>query len=587
MTNFCNNLGSLMKPAVNFVSSWRNGLKAEKFKLHHENPEVFILCQWQRKCGISPIYIIYRVLLAVTFFGILISSLCETGKNEAKSNNNEEKYYITTPGDVEVVSTETVIVIKGNNNLTDEPTIDVGPVFVYKWPIYLTNWGITVCTAQAILGAVLVIQKKLSENKPDGEMKKSMSLAYKCYWILYTTASVTALVITVLYWGLVYNSTAGPPSAVGILVHGINSILMLLDITLVAHPLPLQHFYFPVLLAFIYSIFTIIYYLAGGTSRNGSHKIYPQLDWNKPFSLALPTAFGALILVLMVHSLLYGYSELRSYIGRRLKTPKHFYIGEGNDNRGVDVKCSQMSFPSPVSHGAKNVGTVSKANLCHCSHIANSALLTAGPPSAVGILVHGINSILMLLDITLVAHPLPLQHFYFPVLLAFIYSIFTIIYYLAGGTSRNGSHKIYPQLDWNKPFSLALPTAFGALILVLMVHSLLYGYSELRSYIGRRLKTPKHFYIGEGNDNRGVDVKFKNRVPIRGYGFATVLIVTDQKCGPKSFAKSFRPVYSPDKLAIQEKKSNHQKENPCKIHRFKVCMLLSTDGNVKYRSLGS
>lgn len=325
-----------MKPKVSLVGKWRSGIQAKAFTLNHDNPEVFVQCQWQKGFGISLPYLIYRIVLAATFFGILVSSLCETAKTGSKISNGNIKYDITTSGETEVSSTETILVLDKDNN-TEEFKVDVGLTFFLKWPIYLTNWGIAICTAQAIIGAIIVLQRKIAEKNLNMEEKNKMPFSYKCYWVTHTIACVMAPAITILYWSLVYKPAKGPPSAVGVLVHAINSILMLIDLILVTHPHRIQHFYFPISIAFVYSIFSVIYFLVGGTGRNGTHKIYPQLDWKKPFTQTLPIVAGAIVLVVILHSLIYGFSELRSYVGRKLKTPRRFFISEGEDNRGASL----------------------------------------------------------------------------------------------------------------------------------------------------------------------------------------------------------------------------------------------------------
>lgn len=52
-----------------------------------------------------------------------------------------------------------------------------------------------------------------------------------------------------------------------IFVHGINSVLMMADLFVVAHPVRLLHCYWPFSFAMFYIVFNIIYYLAGGTDK--------------------------------------------------------------------------------------------------------------------------------------------------------------------------------------------------------------------------------------------------------------------------------------------------------------------------------
>lgn len=58
-----------------------------------------------------------------------------------------------------------------------------------------------------------------------------------------------------------------PLDGMNVIVHVINSVLMLLDIWIVAHPVRLLHFYMPVTFGICYVFFSIIYFAAGGTNK--------------------------------------------------------------------------------------------------------------------------------------------------------------------------------------------------------------------------------------------------------------------------------------------------------------------------------
>lgn len=52
-----------------------------------------------------------------------------------------------------------------------------------------------------------------------------------------------------------------------LIVHAFNSIVMFIDLCIVAHPIRLLHCYWTILLGTCYVIFSVVYYLAGGTSQ--------------------------------------------------------------------------------------------------------------------------------------------------------------------------------------------------------------------------------------------------------------------------------------------------------------------------------
>lgn len=53
-----------------------------------------------------------------------------------------------------------------------------------------------------------------------------------------------------------------------IMVHVLNSVIMLIDLAIVGHPIRLSHVYFTTGIGLAYAVFTGIYFLAGGTNRS-------------------------------------------------------------------------------------------------------------------------------------------------------------------------------------------------------------------------------------------------------------------------------------------------------------------------------
>jgi hypothetical protein len=89
-------------------------------------------------------------------------------------------------------------------------------------------------------------------------------------------------------------------SALNLLMHAFNSICMVLDVIMVAHPFRLIHFCWSLLFIFTYFCFSVIYHLAGGTGKNNTPYIYPALDWSKVES-TIPIAILGVLAVIVSH----------------------------------------------------------------------------------------------------------------------------------------------------------------------------------------------------------------------------------------------------------------------------------------------
>jgi len=100
-------------------------------------------------------------------------------------------------------------------------------------------------------------------------------------WILGATVPVSSLLVVLLFWLLVYEG--GTVEAITVVMHGGNLVLVVVDILLNRQPFYLQYFYIPMVFSATYALFTLIYYLAGGTFEDGvSRYIYSAIDWSDP-----------------------------------------------------------------------------------------------------------------------------------------------------------------------------------------------------------------------------------------------------------------------------------------------------------------
>lgn len=74
-----------------------------------------------------------------------------------------------------------------------------------KWMIYLTNWGYTICTLQALISVIMLVSTLLTEHKEGRHAHdKLTTLTYKVYWAVNVVATDVAFGITILFWSLIY-----------------------------------------------------------------------------------------------------------------------------------------------------------------------------------------------------------------------------------------------------------------------------------------------------------------------------------------------------------------------------------------------
>ncbi|KAI8438784.1 hypothetical protein MSG28_011168, partial [Choristoneura fumiferana] len=112
-----------------------------------------------------------------------------------------------------------------------------------KWFIYFTNWGFVVIALQCGL-ALAVVHRYRAER--------------------------------------IFNLQLHEINALNLLVHGGNSVVMVVELAVTSHPVRAAHALYAASAGLAYGLFSALYWAAGGTDRLGLAYIYPTLDWNKP-----------------------------------------------------------------------------------------------------------------------------------------------------------------------------------------------------------------------------------------------------------------------------------------------------------------
>ncbi|XP_044266020.1 protein rolling stone-like [Tribolium madens] len=254
------------------TETWRKCCSLKQLSLEHEEPILFVVSQWQKEQKPSVMYLVYRWIIGVFFFTTFLISVC---------------------------------VVK-------HPDADLS--FKAKWLIYLTNWGYTICTLQSLISAMALSICVLALRLRKYLNLQSITLKfYKLYWMLNVIATDTALEITILYWSLIYDDKVISFNAMNFFLHANNSVLMMIDLFVVAYPTRLLHCCYSVVFGICYIVFSVIFYAAGGISRKGNVYIYKILDWRKPLTTTV-ICLAALALVVVIHVTCWGLHKFRIWM---------------------------------------------------------------------------------------------------------------------------------------------------------------------------------------------------------------------------------------------------------------------------------
>ncbi|XP_014356496.2 protein rolling stone isoform X1 [Papilio machaon] len=261
--------------------------------LEHSPPHQFACCQWQTGHKPSMYYLTYRWLVFLTVTSIAVASFaCQRLPRLYKGPKVELNYF--------------------------------------KWFIYFTNWGYLLIALQAALALAVVHryrnEKSLNISCDDDEIqmprRQKTPVLCRLYWLAHTVATDLAFVITLVYWTLVHDPRIHEVNALNLLVHGGNSLVMLVELALTAHPVRAAHALYGAGAGLAYGLFSALYWALGGTDRLGLPAIYPTLDWNKPGS-----AFGFVALCAVVMMFAHGVATclaaVRARAAARLRPAAH------------------------------------------------------------------------------------------------------------------------------------------------------------------------------------------------------------------------------------------------------------------------
>ncbi|GFR95891.1 protein rolling stone-like [Elysia marginata] len=139
---------------------------------------------------------------------------------------------------------------------------------------------------------------------------------YLCLvWILFNTASVFALVVTLVFWTLLAQEMHASDlwSEDNLQIHLMNSVLVLLELSLTAIPVRLLHGVYPLIYGLTYVIFAVVYW-----SVDHRNVVYDFLDFGKsPGAVVASILVIGFILVPLLQLILYGLYRLKLYTFRQ------------------------------------------------------------------------------------------------------------------------------------------------------------------------------------------------------------------------------------------------------------------------------
>ncbi|XP_066291342.1 protein rolling stone-like [Branchiostoma lanceolatum] len=142
-----------------------------------------------------------------------------------------------------------------------------------RWITFYSNWVYSTLTLHFCWSAVVCLQDYRKPTGHDGPSERTLYIG----WVIYDMAMATSLTVSAEYWFSPWPVTIGLRS---ILRHGLNSVMVVVDVLLCGFPSRLNRVVYPVLHQAAYCVFVVFYWLGGFRGYDGKQYIYSFADLN-------------------------------------------------------------------------------------------------------------------------------------------------------------------------------------------------------------------------------------------------------------------------------------------------------------------
>nr|XP_054767521.1 protein rolling stone-like [Lytechinus pictus] len=144
---------------------------------------------------------------------------------------------------------------------------------------------------------------------------------FKLTWVLLNINVAIAPLVSIIYWALLHDYSNDDDDSrdplgdgINVNVHGMNSVLILLDLFVSAYPLRIVHIIYCIIYSLTYALFSLIFWAAGGVDPYGNRYIYPILNWEDIPGLTCAYMLGLAVILFVVQCVMYGLYRLRVFL---------------------------------------------------------------------------------------------------------------------------------------------------------------------------------------------------------------------------------------------------------------------------------
>lgn len=129
--------------------------------------------------------------------------------------------------------------------------------------IYLTHWNLVFTMISSVWNAWLVTLHHFGRM----QVKESMTKELKISWFLSTSSNMYAILVSIIYWCVLYKTEVNVIDLNNIMVHATNSLVPIFNLLIVKQPERFGLFIYPLCCGCGFLFFTWFYPALGGKNR--------------------------------------------------------------------------------------------------------------------------------------------------------------------------------------------------------------------------------------------------------------------------------------------------------------------------------
>ena len=180
-----------------------------------------------------------------------------------------------------------------------------------------TNMAATEVASDPTLSSITSVTTTQSIQPTNGRQR--LACHHQLLWVLFNMAAGVAPVVTGIYFSVLYPMilNAYPDysaSVFDIHVHGVNFLVILVELAISSIPIRLFHAIYPLIYGFIYIVFSLIYW----SLDKEENVLYPYvLDWNHP-GITVGVICALFIVIPLIQLGWFGLYNLRLHVFKKI-----------------------------------------------------------------------------------------------------------------------------------------------------------------------------------------------------------------------------------------------------------------------------